>query len=173
MRCRAPGSRGARGVGEARGGRGDCDSGPGTRVSAVTCRAPPPAGLTPPRRAASGSGWEPSRGARPILPFVAAASWAAGASGMQKVPLAPRHPSSTFSSSPPPPQPPAAAQPLWRRNPQGRRAEWERDAPLALSGLRKVLPPRPREGRLGGSRSRPRRPRTFSFAASELVGRAF
>lgn len=54
VRCRAPGSRGARGVGEARGGRGDCDSGPGTRVSAVTCRAPPPAGLTPPRRAAPG-----------------------------------------------------------------------------------------------------------------------
>lgn len=120
--------------------------GPGTRVSAVTCRAPPPSGLTQPR--ASGSGWELTRGARPFLPFVAAASWAAAASGMQEVPLlAPRHPSSTFSPSPPPLQPPLS---LCRdETRKARRAEWERDASLALSGLRKVLPPRPCEGRLG------------------------
>lgn len=67
---------------------------------------------------------------------------------MQEVPLAlfillvlSRH-------SPPPPQPPLSL--CGDETRKARRAEWERDAPLALSGLRKVLPPRPREGRLRG-----------------------
>lgn len=146
VRCRALRSRGARGVGEARGGRGDCDSGPGD--PRLGCHLPRAPAVRPHPAAASGSGWEPSRLARPFLPFVAAASWAAGASGMQEVPLlAPRHPSSTFSPSPPPLQPPLS---LCRdETRKARRAEWERDASLAPSGLRKVLPPRPCEGRRG------------------------
>lgn len=131
VRCRSPGSLGARGVGEARGGRGDCDSGPGTRVWAVTCRAPPPAGQPHPATACgSWGGWEPSRGARPFPLWRRRLGPHGRAGGMQVVPLAPRHPSSTFS---PPPRPPAPLTPRGDETRQAGRGGWVRDAPLAVS----------------------------------------
>lgn len=146
--------------------------GPGTRVSAVTCRAPPPSGLTQPRRAAPGG--SPAGSPGPSYPLWRRRLGPQERAGCKKCRCLRLGILLVLSRHPPPPlQPPLS---LCRdETRKARRAEWERDASLAPYGLRKVLPPRPCEGRLGGggSRSRPRRPRTFSFAAFEQVRRAF
>lgn len=147
--------------------------GPGTRVSAVTCRAPPPSGLTQPRRAAPGG--SPAGSPGPSYPLWRRRLGPQGRAGCKKYRCLRLGILLVLSRHPPPPlQPPLS---LCRdETRKARRVEWERDASLAPSGLRKVLPPRPCEGRRGGgggSRSRPRRPRTFSFAAFEQVHRAF
>lgn len=175
VRCPAPRSRGALGVGEARGGRGDCDSGPGD--PRLGCHLPRAPAVRPHPAAASGSGWELTRGARPFLPFVAAASWAAAASGMQEVPLlAPRHPSSTFSPSPPPLSSRRSASVETKPARPGVRSG-RGMRPWRSPGCAKFCLLGPAKGAWGrgggGSRSRPQRPRTFSFAAFERVRRAF
>lgn len=130
VRCRSPGSRGARGGGRGPRWAGRLRLGPGDPRHG--CHLPRAPAAPPHPAAATGSGWGTQQGHK-ALPFVVGASWAVGARGMQVVRLAPWHPSSTFALPSPNPLPP-----LTPCGDETRRAGlWEsgRDAPLAVSEL--------------------------------------
>lgn len=122
--------------GSARGGRGPgwagrLRLGPGDpRLGCHLPRAPAGRPASPSHGVWLGGGWEPSRGARPFPLWRRRLGPQGRAGGMQVVPLAPRHPSSTFL---PPPRPPTPLTPSGDETRQAGRGGWVRDAPLAVS----------------------------------------
>lgn len=146
--------------------------GPGTRVSAVTCRAPPPSGLTQPRRAAPGG--SPAGSPGPSYPLWRRRLGPQERAGCKKCRCLRLDILLVLSRHPPLPSSRRSASVETKparpgvRSGRGMRP-WRPPgcAKFCLLGLAKGA------GGGGGSRSRPRRPRTFSFAAFEQVHRAF